>query len=620
MRYRIICVAVSCFAVFTTFQPVNAELPKDHGTNFHGFQLDPISVPKSTLIHSGLSRDKIPPLNDPATIPGAQQSFLAPDDRIVGVVVKDKVRAYPLKMLAYHQVINDQLAGVPVAVTYCPLTDAAMVFERRKDEETSFNFAASGILYNSNLLMFETEAATPSLWSQLSSRAIAGPHNGRALKVVSSEVATWRDWLKRYGSTWLISDRTPYTQWYNTAPYASYYRSAKPAFAIEPTSDKRPPKDRVLGVWTDQGAEAFPLSELAGRDAPVTHRIGDRTFTVRFDRAENTARIIDADEGVQAAPMFWYAWYGFHADTEVFHNRVIGFKPPVDNKPLTKRTVAGPAAPAPAVRPQDAFGNPIGPQFGFARANEFAGRRILVWSTEGTIWWSVYPEDNPLWVALRAKGFEIERRHGSFDVSWLNRADQIWIFASPNAPFTPAQLLALDQFVQAGRGVYVIADNDPFVVEAKQLAMHWFNAGISGNYEADRTVRLIRNITTLQPSATPTSDITPSEKEENEQLFCRTPDLNHPVLTDIDVMYEGWTVSHIDPSPQLMPILLASDGKILVACARNYQRRIVIDCGWTRYYRDTILRKAGTVRFAENIAAYLAGKPLTIRQAPPEAK
>lgn len=82
----------------------------------------------------------------------------------------------------------------------------------------------------------------------------------------------------------------------------------------------------------------------------------------------------------------------------------------------------------------------------------------------------------------------------------------------------------------------------------------------------------------------------------------------HPVLTGISFLYEGYTVSHLEPSAKLRPILLASDGQTLAAAADVPNQRVVIDCGWTRYYSEVAAERAGTLRYAENVAAFLAGQ------------
>ena len=138
------------------------------------FDLSGSIIPIERIRSGGPPKDGIPAISDPLLIPGVDAAYLRKSDRVIGVVFRQEARAYPLRILNFHEVVNDQIEGTALAVTYCPLCDSAAVFDRR----TSLGereFGVSGLLFNSNVLLYDRGAEDASLWSQAMVRGVSGP-------------------------------------------------------------------------------------------------------------------------------------------------------------------------------------------------------------------------------------------------------------------------------------------------------------------------------------------------------------------------------------------------------------------------------------------------------------
>ncbi len=167
----------------------------------NGFVLAPLAVPVDEILRGGPPRDGIPALDDPEAVPVSESPW-EDDAFVIGVVIDGVARAYPIALLDWHELVNDTLGNRPILVSYCPLCGSALVFDRKMDGRTH-TFGVSGLLYRSDLVL--SDQATESLWSQISSRAIAGPKTGTRLQVLRSEMTRWGDWRARYPRTTVLS-------------------------------------------------------------------------------------------------------------------------------------------------------------------------------------------------------------------------------------------------------------------------------------------------------------------------------------------------------------------------------------------------------------------------------
>src|SRR5215472_10199714 len=232
-----------------------------------GFDLARHSVPTDEILDGGPPKDGIPAILEPKFVSASDAVFLMPNDRVVGVLVKGRARAYPLKILNWHEVVDDALAGSPLAVTYCPLTASAIVYNRALDTR-ALTLGVSGKLYQSNLLFYDK--STESLWSQIKGEAVAGPLTGRRLEPLPSVVTTWETWRKVHPDTLVLDVNTGYSRNYGIDPYQSYESSDQIMFPVTPLDGRLPTKERVLGLTVNGSDEALPFSRLTKAKMPLS--------------------------------------------------------------------------------------------------------------------------------------------------------------------------------------------------------------------------------------------------------------------------------------------------------------------------------------------------------------
>lgn len=282
----------------------------------NGFDLAGALVPAAEILPGGPPREGIPAIDRPRFVAARAVKFLKPEDRLLGLTLHGVAKAYPIRILNWHEIVNDRFGDTPVAVTYCPLCGTGMAFLARV-EGRALDFGVSGLLYNSDVLLFDRQ--TESLWSQIGRRAISGAHKGRRLETLALEHTTWGDWRRRHPATLVLSTDTGHRRDYARNPYAGYEQTGELYFPVRFRAEGYHPKERVLGVEIDGRFKAYPFSELAKSGGVVRDTLAGRAITVRFDAAHENATVTDAS----GAPLpgvvgFWFAWYAFHPETEVY--------------------------------------------------------------------------------------------------------------------------------------------------------------------------------------------------------------------------------------------------------------------------------------------------------------
>lgn len=231
----------------------------------YGFSLQNFSLDRFPLVASGLPRDGIPALSDPGSLaPDALAAlgrrFLLPGDPVAGVVVQGEARAYPLRVLVFHELVNDTLGGEPVLVVHQPLCGLTAVFSRRLEGRPA-TFGHSGLVWNSCGLAYDRE--TQSLWLPLAGTAVAGPAVGKKLQFLPFTLTTWARWRERHPETTVVAPDASRLAWYRRDPYASYLGSDILRFPVRPTL---PPPFRPkasLVVLDPAGTRSVLLLETA---------------------------------------------------------------------------------------------------------------------------------------------------------------------------------------------------------------------------------------------------------------------------------------------------------------------------------------------------------------------
>ena len=287
------------------------------GRENNGFDLSDSLIPADEIHLGGPARDGIPAIDRPRFVTSAQADFLADEDRVLALMHNGEAKAYPIAILNWHEVVNDTIGGMPVAITYCPLCGTGVAFAAQRGGQPH-TFGVSGLLYNSDVLLYDRE--TESLWSQLLMQAISGPAKGETLTPLASSHTNWRAWREEHPDTLVLSTDTGFERDYRRDPYAGYGSDTGLYFPVSRQSRRFHPKERVLGVEIDGRFKAYPYTELARHGQPeFADRFADRDLRIRFDRANESARAFDdAGRQLPAVSSFWFAWFAFHPDTEVF--------------------------------------------------------------------------------------------------------------------------------------------------------------------------------------------------------------------------------------------------------------------------------------------------------------
>ncbi len=288
----------------------------------NGFDLSGSLVPADQILSGGPPRDGIPALTDPALERVPEVDWLKSDDRLLALEHGGVEKAYPIRILNWHEVVNDQVGGLAVAITYCPLCGTGMAFDLAvsdagrpfREDGQALEFGVSGLLYNSDVLMYDRQ--TESLWTQIGRRAIAGPLRGQGLEMIPLLHTTWGRWREEHPHGLVLSRDTGHARDYDSDPYMSYERSTRTMFPVAHRDDRLPEKDLVLGITRGDAAVAFPLDRLADRPRPVRAPVGEEELFVYWFADSETAFATTLDGSpVPATIAYWFAWSAFHPDT-----------------------------------------------------------------------------------------------------------------------------------------------------------------------------------------------------------------------------------------------------------------------------------------------------------------
>ena len=287
----------------------------------NGFDVSNALINVDEILSGGPEKDGIPAIDKPKFVAAKHADFLSPKERVLGLVIDGVAKAYPVKILNWHEIVNDRIRGNSFVVTYCPLCGTGVAFWSNI-RGRKLKFGVSGLLYNSNVLFYDWQ--TESLWSQIAAKAISGKLAGADLEQLVLAHTTWSDWLEKHPRTLVLSTKTGYLRSYNINPYAGYEQSRKLYFQMNHKAPKSyQPKERVLGLNASGVYKAYPFVELnkQGEDQFVDV-VNGQSFTILWDREHQSGSVMDSD-GNEAPVMqaFWFAWFGFHPQTEVFQAR-----------------------------------------------------------------------------------------------------------------------------------------------------------------------------------------------------------------------------------------------------------------------------------------------------------
>jgi hypothetical protein len=255
-------------------------------------------VDPDEIISGGPPPDGIPPIEEPVFLPviDALERF-DPAEAVVALEIDGDARAYPVQVMIWHEIVNDTVGGVPVSVTYCPLCNSAVTYERQiRGVETTFG--TSGRLFSSALVMYDR--ATESLWTHFDGKAVVGLLAGEQLEAVPSPLMAWGDFAAAYPAGQVLDpDQTGFSRQYGRNPYVGYDDEATEPFLFRGAPDPRAAsKLRVVGVATDDAATAFSLDLVSGGEANATNTtVGDTEIVIFWKSGQATALESEQIEG-----------------------------------------------------------------------------------------------------------------------------------------------------------------------------------------------------------------------------------------------------------------------------------------------------------------------------------
>lgn len=319
----------------------------------------PHEIRPEEIAWGGVAVDGIPALDNQTMIAAAAATYLNPDDRVFGVEINGDVRAYPLRIANWHEMVNDVVGGVPVSLAYCTLCGAGILYDGRiAGRDRPFTFGSSGLLYRSNKLMYDRQ--TDSLWNQFTGRPVMGRLTGSGieLRVLPVALTSWRQWQARHPSTRVLALNTGFARDYRPgAAYGAYFASPELLYPALVRDQRLRQKDLIFGVRVPGGVKAWPLADFAG-GAVINDRVGFVDIVLIGDPQGLGARAYRADghnftrgapgeldsggarwrvtesgligpegESLPRLPghvAYWFAWAGY------FENAQLGGPPPTN--------------------------------------------------------------------------------------------------------------------------------------------------------------------------------------------------------------------------------------------------------------------------------------------------
>ena len=315
-------------------------------------------VPLDQIVSGGPPPDGIPSIDNPKFMSVKEADKILEDSElVVGLSVNGDIRAYPLQILVWHEIVNDNVGGVPVAITYCPLCFTNQVFNRTLEDGNMIEFGTSGKLYNSNLVMYDR--VSNSLWSQGLAQGIIGKYAGVNLQRIPFDVANWKEWKQLYPESKILSRDTGFNRPYGADPYGDYYTNSEVLFPISNTDNRLGLKEIMIGLENSGQYKAYKLQDVEDKKI-INDEISNKSIAVfssfpfmvrvfnrpvvdgqvlQFKYNSQNSTFIDLNTGSEwnfegvaingglkgkkltRLPFdegFWFEWVAFHPETQLF--------------------------------------------------------------------------------------------------------------------------------------------------------------------------------------------------------------------------------------------------------------------------------------------------------------
>lgn len=262
--------------------------------------------------------DSIPSLTNPLRIKASDASYPSAEGRVVVVDIAGEAVAYPIGILTWHEIMNDMVGDIPIAVVYCPLCDSVSVMNRTlshedetgKQETLTLEFGVSGFLYNSNVVMFER--STMALWSQVWMQAMTGPHAGESLEHLPFRMMLFEEYQTAFPEGEVLSTDTGHPRDYQRNPYESYATTEELFMEFE-YGTELPAKTLGLGVQAGEFVAFYPMDALPPGLVKIETPLGELEILV----AQSGIQIDSLPEGVKALQSHYHAWSAFFPESQI---------------------------------------------------------------------------------------------------------------------------------------------------------------------------------------------------------------------------------------------------------------------------------------------------------------
>lgn len=311
--------------------PPAAESPDDYG-----FDLSALTVPKSDLVAALPYVDFLPRWDNPPLVPDeaigeqirfGREKYLVSTDRVIGVMIGETARAYPISLLNVHEIINDTLADTPIAVTYNLWCDSVAVFDRHLAGKV-IELGSSGMVLDSNSVLCERadDRKSASLFLQLSGQPIAGPAAERreSLSLIPASLLTWAEWHEMHPETSVVGWDEALTKRYEGSNPDQYFQAKKLAFDVDPLppTDSLDFKERIIAITINGQRRVYPMAYLAlhvNAENTFSDTLGSTPIEIQYDPIHRCAwlRTPEPVGDVQVNYALWFAWFALHGDADV---------------------------------------------------------------------------------------------------------------------------------------------------------------------------------------------------------------------------------------------------------------------------------------------------------------
>jgi len=274
----------------------------------------------SKLKNGCSGKDCIPSIDNPNFISAKEaesRGEVNSEDVVFVIEHKGVVRAYPQRILNWHEIVNDKVAGDTILISFCPLCGTAIGFERTvkiSDELKEVEFGVSGKLVNSNLVMYDRE--TDTLWQQLGGEAILGELVGQKLNPFPVDTVIWKDWKSLHPDTEVLSQETGHSRNYDSYPYGNYESDRRFLFSPEKTDDRLHPKKIVWGIKLNSVAKAYPEDKIPL--GMTVDFVAEEKVTITKNKTGQVEFVDSKLVRIIPDRSMWFAWFAFNQDTLLY--------------------------------------------------------------------------------------------------------------------------------------------------------------------------------------------------------------------------------------------------------------------------------------------------------------